>query len=100
MTTSKNKRDLYRRIIAALKHGPLSTRDLAETLGGNMSVIYRICREMEADDLLKSTKVDGVRLIFCIDDKKVVTGEDYEECKEKGHDFRSFRNKVRIWRIR
>lgn len=93
-------RSLYRstledKILAALKRGRLSTRDLADALGEPVSRISYYCRKLK----LKSDLEQGPKLLFCVDEQQVVGSGTYEACKEEEHELRFFYAKVRVWRL-
>ena len=95
-----NSSDLDKKILNAQKSGSMSTRNLADDLGVDKARIYRRCRWLEKSGLLKSSIEQGnIMLLYCIDCGKVVTREDYEDCKNEDHDLRSFYIKIRIWSL-
>lgn len=99
MARTKASLALDSRILSALKKRGLATMSLAEALGEDKAKIYRYCRRLEKNGSLQSDLVPGTRLLYCVDDGRVVTGADYEACKEENHDLRSFYNKERVWRL-
>ena len=87
-------------ILKELSDGPMSTARIAEAIGEGHSRVYRRCRRLQDEVLISSTLVAGRRLLFCLDCEEVVTQENYPECVEQGHEFRVFRGKKRIWRLK
>jgi hypothetical protein len=96
MVRSKNNPAPDQSILKLLKKKPLSVNALAETLGEDRGRIYRACRRLEQRRLLTSELVDGPRLFFCLDHKRVITSENYEDCRED--EIVPFFVKQRIWR--
>ena len=97
MARSKSNSALYRKILDALREGPLSTGDLSSRLGEDPTRIYRYCRQLEKLGLASSDLEPGRRLLFCTDDLTVVTSENYDDHKD--HELRSFFGKMRLWRL-
>jgi hypothetical protein len=86
-------------ILAALREAPLSTTALADQLAQVRARVYSRCRRLEAKGLLKSHLASAGLLLYCVDDRRVVTGADYQTCKDEGHDLRAFDNEERIWSL-
>ena len=86
-------------ILEALRVGPLSTADLADTLRQDRNAVYRCCCRMEIRKELRSTLEPGKKLLFCTVHKKVVTAAIFQECKDEGHQMAAFFIQVRIWEI-
>lgn len=99
MTRSKRSSALDNKILNALKKRPLSTKALADAVGEDKKRIYSRCRRLERDGALESSLVPGTRLLYCVDDQRVVTGAEYEACKDENHDLRAFFNDERLWRL-
>jgi hypothetical protein len=99
MARSKNISDLDNKILNALKKRPLSTKVLADAVGEDKKRVYGRCRRLERDGSLESSLVPGARLLYCVDDQRVVTGAEYEACKDENHDLRAFFNEERLWRL-
>lgn len=99
MTGSKSSSALDSKILKALKKRPLSTKVLADTVGEDKKKIYSRCRWLERDGSLESSLEPGARLLYCVDDQRVVTGAGYEACKDENHDLRAFFNEERLWRL-
>jgi len=99
MARSKASLVLESNILDALKKSSKSTRALADALGEDKGKIYRHCRRLENDGSLNSILMPGTRLLYCVDDARVVAGADYENCKEQDHDLRSFYNEERVWSL-
>ena len=94
---ASHKSSLDARILEALIDGPLPTTSLAERLGEDNALVYRRCCSMEIDGALESELVQGPRLLYCVDHKRVVTAEIFPTCKEEDHQFKGFYSKVRVW---
>lgn len=97
--SSSKKRGGGDDIVSALQTGPLSTTALADTLGLVRASVYSRCRRLETKGMLVSQLASAGLLLYCVDDRRVVTGADYETCKEEGHDLRAFDNEERIWSL-
>jgi MarR family len=83
----------------ALQTEPLSTRDLASRLSIKSSSVYRQCRRLEEEGLLASSLTEGSRLLFCVDDREVITAANYERCRAEKHEIRTFLGKKRMWEL-
>ena len=97
MAPSNTNLRLSRSIISKLESGGLSTPDLAAAIRKPKPQTYRLCCRLEEMRLLKSSLQRGRRLLFCVDDRIVVTTETYEDCKD--HELRFFYGKVRVWKL-
>lgn len=84
-------------LTAIRKNGTISTPKLAEEIGRDPKKAYRDCHEMEKDGLLSSSTEPGQKLLFCVDDREVLTQDNHEE--HEGHDLRSFFAKVKVWSL-
>jgi len=91
--------DVNAQILAVLKEGALSTKQLALELGVAHATIYRRCRRLEERGLLKSKLAVGRGPMYCVDEDKVVDRSTYERCKEEEHDLRPIDKNERIWSL-
>ena len=98
MARSKSSSALYRKILDALKEGPLSTVDLAGRLKEDPPKIYRYCSHLKKLRLVSSHKEQGKkRVLFCKDDKEAVTQQNYDD--HEGHNLGSFNPQVQVWQL-
>ncbi len=88
-----------RAICDTLQSAAMSTVDLAGTLGAKSTKVYSHCRALEGRGVLTSSHTSNATLLFCLDDRRVVTGADYERCRDEGHQLRSFPNDVIVWAL-
>ncbi len=84
-------------LTAIRNNGMISTSKLANATQGDPKKVYRDCHEMEKDGLLSSSSEPGQKLLFCVDDREVITHDNHEE--HEGHDLRSFFAKVKVWTL-
>jgi len=99
LTRKRTNANLNQIILDALKKRPMRTQELAADLNEGARKIYSHCRRLEKLGALKSDLVISKRLLYCLDDRKVVTAENYDECHEQDHELRLFHIKERLWRL-
>jgi hypothetical protein len=90
---------LDQEILNALRSRPLLTQDLAKELSENPRKIYSRCRQLEKLGSLGSELILTKRLLYCVDDQEVVTGDNYDECHAQDHELRLFHIKERRWHL-
>lgn len=77
----------------------MRTQELAVELIEEARKVYSHCRRLEKLGSLESDLVISKRLLYCLEDRKVVTAENYDECHEQDHELRLFYIKERLWRL-
>ena len=86
------------RLLAEIPDSWTTVSDLAAE--GQRSHVYGDLRWLEKQELATSREARSDKLLFfCLEDRWVLTGDNYEGCKGGGHRIRPFHPKVREWRL-
>jgi hypothetical protein len=75
------------------------TKDLAQNVNEDAARVYSHCRRLESAGSVKSSLVEGKRLLYCVEDQEVVTVANYDTCRDEGHELRFFFIKERLWSL-
>ncbi len=87
-------------IVNILKEsGEMSTKVLAAAVGVAHGTVYRRCVSLEEKGVLRSALKHATGPMYCIDDYKVVTRAEYDECNNAGHDLRPIEGVARFWSV-